>query len=89
MFLDPTGAIHPAFTIDQATGEKRGRDYLQHEEDVLYADLDLEMCIEGKQYHDVTGGYQRFDVFDLSVDRRRRDPVRFVDGEDQGEGMSG
>lgn len=85
MFLDPTGAIHPAFTIDKTTGEKTSKEYLQHEEDVLYADLDLEMCIEGKQYHDVTGGYQRFDVFDLGVDRRRKDPVRFVDGEDQGQ----
>lgn len=79
MFLDPTGAIIPGFTINETTGEKSNREFLQHEEDILYADLDLELCIEGKQYHDVTGGYQRFDVFNLSVDRRRRDPVTFVD----------
>lgn len=79
MFLDPTGAIHSAFTIDGTTGEKKPQEFLQNEEGILYADLDLNACIEGKQYHDVTGGYQRFDVFNLSVDRRRRDPVSFID----------
>lgn len=79
MFLGPTGALLPAFTIDEKSGEKTSRDFLQNEEGILYADLDLNQCIEGKQYHDVTGGYQRFDVFDLKVDRRRRDPITFVD----------
>lgn len=79
MFLDPTGAILPGFTIDERTSEKTPREFLQNEEGILYADLDMGLCVEGKQYHDVTGGYQRFDVFNLSVDRRRRDPVTFVD----------
>ena len=76
MFLDPTGAAIRGFTID-ANGVKIEVDYMQNEEGILYADLDLNGCIEGKQYHDVTGGYQRLDVFDLRVDRTRRDPVTF------------
>ena len=47
-------------------------------EDILYAELDLEKCVEGKQYHDVVGGYQRLDVFDLKVDRTRRKPATFT-----------
>jgi nitrilase len=27
----------------------------------------------------VVGGYQRLDVFDLKIDRSRKDPVRFTD----------
>jgi hypothetical protein len=54
-------------------------DCLQEKEGILYADMDLKQCIEGKQYHDVVGGYQRLDVFDLKVDRSRRDPVSFAE----------
>lgn len=32
-------------------------------------------CVEGKQYHDVTGGYQRLDIFNLKIDRSRRTPM--------------
>lgn len=27
-------------------------------------------CVEPKQFHDVVGYYNRFDIFDLSVNRR-------------------
>lgn len=57
LFLDPTGA---------PVGEQ-----IQGEEGVIYADLDLNQCVEPKQFHDVVGGYQRFDVFDLKVNTRR------------------
>lgn len=73
MFLDPTGAMITGFTIQN--GEKEEKDYLQADEGILYADLDLGKCIEGKQFHDVVGGYQRLDIFDLRVDRTRREPV--------------
>ena len=36
------------------------------------SDLDLADCVEGKQYHDVAGGYQRSDIFDLRIDRHCR-----------------
>lgn len=77
MFLDPTGAVLPAYTIDPVSGERQSKEFLQSVEGILYADMDLEDCIEGKQYHDVVGGYQRLDVFDLKVDRTRRQPVAF------------
>lgn len=53
------------------------------EEGILYADMDLNYCIEGKQYHDIVGGYQRLDVFDVKVDRTRRQPVTFVNEDRQ------
>ena len=49
------------------------------EEGILYADIDVAQCVEPKQFHDVAGGYNRFDVFNFSVDRTHRDPVTFVD----------
>jgi len=78
MFLDPTGASLPSFTINEH-GKQEAKDFLQHEEGILYADLDLDQCVEGKQYHDVVGGYQRLDVFELKVDRSRREPAIFTD----------
>ena len=57
LFLDPTGA---------QVGEQ-----IQGEEGIAYADLDLNECVEPKQFHDVVGGYQRFDIFDLKVNRQR------------------
>jgi nitrilase len=82
LFLDPAGAPLPAFTICPQTGVQTPRECLQMEEGVLYADMDLDDCIEGKQYHDVVGGYQRLDVFQLRVNRERREPAVFVDGDE-------
>lgn len=79
MFLDPTGTLVPSYTIDATTGQKQRREHLQNEEDILYADLNVADCIEGKQYHDVVGGYQRLDVFDVRIDRTRRHPVKFYE----------
>jgi nitrilase len=79
MFLDPTGTLMPAYTINAETGEKQETEYLQLDQGILYADLDVSECVEGKQYHDVVGGYQRFDVFDLKVDRSRREPATFYE----------
>ena len=60
LFLDPTGS--------------QVGDQIQGEEGIVYADLDLNECVEPKQFHDVVGGYQRYDVFDVKIDRRRRGP---------------
>ncbi|MDB5557293.1 MAG: putative nitrilase, partial [Enterovirga sp.] len=62
-FVDPTGA---------QIGES-----LQAEEGIVYAEIDLTACIEPKQFHDVVGYYNRFDIFDLKVDRRRLTPATF------------
>lgn len=63
-FLDPTGAV---------TG-----DTLQHDEGLAYATFDLDACIEPKQFHDIVGYYNRFDVFDVRIDRRRLTPATFT-----------
>ncbi|CAH0056023.1 unnamed protein product [Clonostachys solani] len=81
-FLDPTGAPLPGFIVDESQSHVP-TDFLQGVEGILYADINLEDCIEGKQYHDVVGGYQRLDVFDLKVDRTRRLPVTFTEKEDK------
>ena len=60
LFLDPTGA--------------QIGDQVQAEEGIAYADLDLNACVEPKQIHDVVGSYQRFDIFDFKVNRRRLGP---------------
>ena len=78
MFLDPTGAPLPSFTVDEHTNAEKPTEFLQKKEGILYADMDLSRCIEGKQYHDVVGGYQRLDVFQLQVNRTRKDRVHFV-----------
>ena len=64
-FVDPTGAL---------IGEM-----LQDDEGIVYADIDLNACVEPKQFHDVVGYYNRFDVFNLVVDRRRLAPATFRD----------
>jgi aliphatic nitrilase len=51
----------------------------QDEEGLLYATIDPTACVEPKQFHDVVGSYNRFDVFHLTVDRSRRRPAVFVD----------
>jgi nitrilase len=75
-FLNPTGAPLPNFIYRGA--EKEYVDALQIYEGILYADMNLVDCMEGKQYHDVVRGYQGLDVFDLKVDRSRKEPVRFT-----------
>ncbi len=54
-------------------------DELRDEEGLVCAEIDLDACLEPKQFHDVSGGYNRFDVFQLTVHRERHQPVRFVD----------
>jgi len=44
--------------------------------------FDLSRCIEPKQFHDVVGYYNRFDVFDLKINRKRLMPATFVDAGD-------
>jgi nitrilase len=65
LFVDPTGA---------QVGES-----IQNEEGILYANFDLNRCIEPKQFHDVVGYYNRFDVFDLKITRERIKPATWVD----------
>ena len=49
------------------------------DEGIVYANIDLGRCIQPKQMHDILGHYNRFDVFDLRVNRRGLSPATFVD----------
>lgn len=44
---------------------------------IAYADI--ARCIELKQFHDVVGYYNRFDIFRLDIDRTPREPATFVE----------
>ncbi len=50
------------------------------EEGLLYHSIDLADCVEPKQFHDVAGYYNRFDVFDLVVNRKRLTPIGLTEG---------
>lgn len=65
MILDPTGSV----IAEPLSGG----------EGIVYAEIDTALSVEPKQFHDVVGYYNRFDIFDLQVDRSRRDPARFSD----------
>jgi nitrilase len=46
-------------------------------EELIYADIDLNKGVELKQLHDISGGYNRFDIFQLKVNRAAQRPVEF------------
>ncbi len=48
------------------------------DEGIVYADIDLSQSVDAKQGHDIVGHYNRFDVFDLNVNRTKLEPVHFV-----------
>ncbi|MBJ3814575.1 carbon-nitrogen hydrolase family protein [Shimwellia pseudoproteus] len=51
-------------------------------EGIVYGEIDLNRCIQPRQMHDITGHYNRFDIFDLQVNRRAINPVTFSDTPD-------
>ncbi|ANY17488.1 carbon-nitrogen hydrolase family protein [Bordetella pseudohinzii] len=53
------------------------------DEGIAYAELDLARCIQPRQMHDIVGHYNRFDVFDLRVNRRFLQPAQFDDNGSQ------
>lgn len=69
MVLDPSGT-----PIGQPISDDEG---------ILYADIDTAASVEPKQFHDVVGYYNRFDIFDFHVDRSRREPAYFREGAQQ------
>lgn len=50
---------------------------IQSEEGILYGNIDTVDCVEPKQLHDLSGYYNRFDVFKLIVNRSENRPVIF------------
>jgi nitrilase len=70
MFIGPSGEI-----ISDTLCEAEG---------LLYQDIDISQCVEPKQFHDVVGYYNRFDIFELAVTRKRLAPIQFLDDTDGG-----
>ena len=68
MFLDPTGSVMGPVLSD--------------EEGIVYGEIDTALSVEPKQFHDVVGYYNRFDIFDLKIDRSAREPARFIEATD-------
>ncbi len=62
------------------TGKPLG-EALCGDEGILYADIDLARSVEPKQFHDLVGSYNRFDIFTLAVDRSPRNPALFHDAD--------
>ena len=68
-FIGPNGAAIGTPLID--------------EEGIVYADIDLEKCIQPKQMHDILGHYNRFDIFDLRVNTAPTKNITFIDNHDE------
>ena len=53
------------------------------DEGIVYADIDLEKCIQPKQMHDILGHYNRFDIFDLRVNTAPTRKITFIDNHEE------
>lgn len=49
-------------------------------EGIVVADIDVALSIEQKQFHDIIGHYNRFDIFRLTVDQRPQRPITVISG---------
>lgn len=58
-------------------------------EGIVHAAVQMDERIRSKATHDVVGHYNRFDVFDLTVNRHSHDPIHFVDGDQRTQDTSG
>jgi aliphatic nitrilase len=82
MILDPTGSVMS--------------EVISGEEGIVYGEIDTALSVEPKQFHDVVGYYNRFDIYDVKIDRSAREPARYIesllaqpaDAEDQRSGPS-
>lgn len=52
-----------------------------NQEGMIIVEIDLERAIELKQHHDQVGYYNRFDVFDFALNRKRLTPARILNGD--------
>lgn len=68
-FIGPNGAVIGQPLID--------------DEGMIYADIDLEKCIQPKQMHDILGHYNRFDIFDLRVNTAPTRKITFIDNHEE------
>jgi len=67
MVLSPSGEI---------IGDMR-----RDEEGLVLAQINLDEIVELKQHHDIAGYYNRFDIFNLRVNRKRHVPITFTNNQ--------
>jgi aliphatic nitrilase len=72
--LPPAGVVGIIGPNGAVVGEP-----LIDDEGIVYADIDLEKCIQPKQMHDILGHYNRFDIFDLRVNTAPTRKITFID----------
>ena len=53
------------------------------EEGILYAEADLAQVATLRLHRDLTGNYNRFDIFRLTLDRRTPSPLAVLDGDEE------
>lgn len=58
-----------------------------NEDTILTQEIDLEKLVVPKQFHDVVGYYNRFDIFQLNVNRSEMPPINFGSDEQVPRGM--
>ena len=49
---------------------------IQGDEGIIYADIDIELEIARKQWHDIIGHYNRFDVLSLNLNTDADEPLK-------------
>lgn len=54
-------------------------DPLIDDEGITYGDIDLSLCVAPKQFHDIIGHYNRFDIYELKVHSRELKPLTLVE----------
>ncbi len=59
---------------------------IQGEEGIIYADIDIELEIVRKQWHDIIGHYNRFDVLSLNLNMAPDEPLRFMSDQPRSSG---
>jgi nitrilase len=53
---------------------------IEGEDGIIYADIDIEQEIARKQWHDIIGHYNRFDVLSLNLNKAADEPMKLVTG---------
>ena len=73
-----------ASSIISPSGEYLAEPKTDGEEGLIYADVDMGERTLEKATHDILGHYNRFDIFDLTVDRRSHPRLTVLDEGDDG-----
>lgn len=72
MIIDPTGKVIS--------------DIFEKDEGLCIAELDLSAALSVKRIHDVVGYYNRFDIFDLRINRQKNRPATWIDEHEESAG---